>query len=137
MWCLMPRLHMQVWQPGTERKACKNVFLCCQAGAIFCLWRGQKACFILQAWNLSFKTWKAIFTNVRFRSWSSKPLSVNAALTSEENTSKDSITNNLLNLFFFQTIVPSWRFSLRALFKVLTSHFIIKFPPPKKARKQF
>jgi len=29
---------------------------------------------------LSFKTWKAVFTNVRFRSWSSKPLSVNAAL---------------------------------------------------------
>jgi len=25
--CLMPRLHMQVWQPGTERKACKKVFL--------------------------------------------------------------------------------------------------------------
>jgi len=29
---------------------------------------------------LSFKTWKSDFTNVRFRSWSSKPLSVNAAL---------------------------------------------------------
>jgi len=37
---LMPRLHMQVWQSSTERKACKNVFLCCQAGAILCLWRG-------------------------------------------------------------------------------------------------
>jgi len=22
----MPRLHMQVWQPGTEQKACKKVF---------------------------------------------------------------------------------------------------------------
>jgi len=29
---------------------------------------------------LSFKTWKSVFTNVRFRSWLSKPLSVNAAL---------------------------------------------------------
>jgi len=29
---------------------------------------------------LSLKSWKAVFTNVRFRSWSSKPLSVNAAL---------------------------------------------------------
>jgi len=28
---------------------------------------------------LSIKTWKSFFTNVRFRSWSSKPLSVNAA----------------------------------------------------------
>jgi len=26
------------------------------------------------------ETWKAVFSNVRFRSWSSKPLSVNAAL---------------------------------------------------------
>jgi len=26
------------------------------------------------------KTWKLVFTNVRFRSWSSKLLSVNAAL---------------------------------------------------------
>jgi len=25
-------------------------------------------------------TWQSVFTNVRFRSWSSKPLSVNAAL---------------------------------------------------------
>jgi len=25
------------------------------------------------------KTWKSVFINVRFRSWSSKPLSVNAA----------------------------------------------------------
>jgi len=24
---LMPRLHMQVWQPETERKACKKYFL--------------------------------------------------------------------------------------------------------------
>jgi len=30
--------------------------------------------FKLQARNLSFKTWEAVFTNVRFRSWSSKPL---------------------------------------------------------------
>jgi len=29
---------------------------------------------------MSFKTWKFVFTNVRFRSWSSKSLSVNAAL---------------------------------------------------------
>jgi len=76
---LMLRLHMQVWQPDTERKTCKKVLSCCQARAIFCLWRGKKACFILQARNLNFKIWKAVFTNVRFRSWSSKPLSVNAA----------------------------------------------------------
>jgi len=25
---LMPRLHMQVWQPGTERQACIKVFSC-------------------------------------------------------------------------------------------------------------
>jgi len=38
---LMPHLHMRVWQPGTERKACIiKVFSCCQAHAIFCLWRG-------------------------------------------------------------------------------------------------
>jgi len=35
---LMPRLHMQVWQPGTERRACIKVLSCCQARAIFCLW---------------------------------------------------------------------------------------------------
>jgi len=29
---------------------------------------------------LNFNIWKPVFTNVRFRSWSSKPLSVNAAL---------------------------------------------------------
>jgi len=29
---------------------------------------------------LTFKIWKSVFTNVRFRYWSSKPLSVNAAL---------------------------------------------------------
>jgi len=29
---------------------------------------------------LNFKTWKFVFTNVRFLSWSSKPFSVNAAL---------------------------------------------------------
>jgi len=28
---------------------------------------------------LSFEIWKAVFTNARFRSWSSKPLSVNVA----------------------------------------------------------
>jgi len=26
---LIPRLHIQVWQPDTERKACKIVFSCC------------------------------------------------------------------------------------------------------------
>jgi len=31
---------MQVWQPGNERKARKKVLSCCQARAIFCLWRG-------------------------------------------------------------------------------------------------
>jgi len=31
---LMPRLHMQVWQPCTERKSCIKVFLCCQSHAI-------------------------------------------------------------------------------------------------------
>jgi len=34
---LMPRLHMQVSQPGTERKASIKVFSCCQARAVFCL----------------------------------------------------------------------------------------------------
>jgi len=29
---------------------------------------------------LSFKIWKSVYTNFRFRSWSSKPLSENAAL---------------------------------------------------------
>jgi len=28
---LMPRLHMQVWQPDTERKVCKNVPSCCSS----------------------------------------------------------------------------------------------------------
>jgi len=36
----MPRLHLQVWHLGTERKACKKALSCCQARAIFCLWRG-------------------------------------------------------------------------------------------------
>jgi len=36
----MPRLHMQVRQPDTERKACKKVLSCCQPRATFCLWRG-------------------------------------------------------------------------------------------------
>jgi len=37
---LMPRLHMQVRQPGTERNACIKVFfLCCQVHAIYSLWR--------------------------------------------------------------------------------------------------
>jgi len=80
---LMPRLHMQVWKPGAERKFCINVFSCCQVRAIFSLWRGWKVCLKLQAWNLSFKTWKSVFTNVRFRSWLSKPLCVNAALFNE------------------------------------------------------
>jgi len=31
---LMPRLYMQVWQPGTERKASIKVFLCCQRHAL-------------------------------------------------------------------------------------------------------
>jgi len=31
---------------------------------------------MLQAKNGNFKTWKAVVTNVRFRSWSSKPLNV-------------------------------------------------------------
>jgi len=48
----MLRLYMQVWQPGTEKKASKKIL----------------------------RTWKAVFKNVRFRSWSSKPVSVNAAL---------------------------------------------------------
>jgi len=73
---LMPRLYMQVWQPGNEQKAHKKVLSCCQARAKFSLWSGYNACFILQARNSSFKTWKAVFTNVRFHSWSSKPLSV-------------------------------------------------------------
>jgi len=30
--------------------------------------------------KFEFKTWKSVFTNVRFRFWSSKPLSVNASL---------------------------------------------------------
>jgi len=34
----MPRLYMQVWQPGTERKASKKVLSFCQARAKFCLW---------------------------------------------------------------------------------------------------
>jgi len=37
---LMPRLHMQVWQPDNERKACIKVVLCCQGHAIYSLWRG-------------------------------------------------------------------------------------------------
>jgi len=37
---IMPRSHMRVWQPGTERKACKKGLFCCQTRAIFCLWRG-------------------------------------------------------------------------------------------------
>jgi len=37
---LIPRLHMQIWQPGTEQKACQKVFYCCQARAIVCLWSG-------------------------------------------------------------------------------------------------
>jgi len=32
-----------------------------------------------ETWNFNFKTWN-VFTNVRFRSWSSKLLCVNAAL---------------------------------------------------------
>jgi len=30
----LPRLYMQVSQPGTERKACIKVFSCCQGYAI-------------------------------------------------------------------------------------------------------
>jgi len=78
----MPRLHMQVWQRSTERKACIKVFLCGQGHAIFSLGRVQTAYLELQVWNLSFKTWKSVFTNVGFRSWSSKPLSVNAVWVS-------------------------------------------------------
>jgi len=37
---LMPRSHMQIWQPGTKRKTYIKVFLCCQGHAIFSLWRG-------------------------------------------------------------------------------------------------
>jgi len=33
----LPRLYMQVCQPGTEMKASKKVLSCCQARAIFCL----------------------------------------------------------------------------------------------------
>jgi len=36
----MSRLHMQVWQPDTERKTCINVFSCCQGHAINSLWIG-------------------------------------------------------------------------------------------------
>jgi len=31
---LMPRLHMLVWQPGTERKTCIKVYLCCRGHGI-------------------------------------------------------------------------------------------------------
>jgi len=34
----------------------------------------------IAARKFEFKTWKSVFTNVRFRSWLSKPLSVTAAL---------------------------------------------------------
>jgi len=37
---LMPRLYMQVWQPGTERKACIKLLLSCQGDEIYSLWRG-------------------------------------------------------------------------------------------------
>jgi len=33
----------------------------------------------LQTWNFSIKTWKSVFTNVRFRSWWSKPCCISAA----------------------------------------------------------
>jgi len=32
---LMPRLHMQVWQPGIERKACKKYFLVVKPAHVF------------------------------------------------------------------------------------------------------
>jgi len=32
----------------------------------------RRFCFILQARNCNFKTWKAVFINVRFRSWSKR-----------------------------------------------------------------
>jgi len=35
---VMPRLHMQVYQPGAEREACIKVYSCCQV--IYSLWRG-------------------------------------------------------------------------------------------------
>jgi len=34
----MPRLHMQVWQPGTERTASKSIFVLSRS--ICSLWRG-------------------------------------------------------------------------------------------------
>jgi len=37
---LMLRLHMQVWQPGTDRKTCIKAFSCCQGHTIYSLWRG-------------------------------------------------------------------------------------------------
>jgi len=60
---------------GTEQKACIKVLYFCQARAIFNFWGGCRACLILQAWNLSFKRWKSVFTILKFRSWLSKPVS--------------------------------------------------------------
>jgi len=90
---LMPRLHMQIWQPGTVRKACKKVLSCNQVRPIFCLRSGKKTCFILQPRNFNFKIWKVVFKNVRFRSWSSKPLSVNAALNTRMENKRQKFTN--------------------------------------------
>jgi len=40
----MSRLHKQVGQPGTERKACIKAFLYCQGHATCSLWSRWKAC---------------------------------------------------------------------------------------------
>jgi len=59
-----------------------------------------------KARNLSFKTWKSVFTKARFRSSSSKPLYVNAALDSRLKKLAD-LSKDIWFSRFYQTTKKS------------------------------
>jgi len=68
--------------------------------------------------KFEFKIWKFVFTNVRFRSWLSKALSVNAALD-EKLRQNDML---LSAIFKFCTAKNLFRYFI--CFAVMTSHII-------------
>jgi len=63
----------------TNEKVVEKYFLVVKLAQYFVFEEDRKLTAYCKQKNLSFKTRKAVFTNVRFRSWLSKLLSVNAA----------------------------------------------------------
>jgi len=65
---------------GTEQNTCIKVFLCGQVRTGFSLLRIKRKLASSSNMKFEFQNLKSRFRKIRFRSWSSKPLSVNAAI---------------------------------------------------------